>query len=160
MEIVRHDRTDPERVFMTFRSRYSTAAITAGQWVAFDVGTAANHDGISVTKPNGANRSAIAGVATHSVTDGNYGLFQIWGYRSGVRGVGGSGFETSKLSAGQPLIFATSGFGVQAFAHNSASVKAFYGKRDWGFCYAPTNTAAIATQAATSGEYDVFIKCW
>ena len=157
MQIQRLNRTDPERIFMTFKNSYSTASLTAGQWAAVDMVT--DQDGISVTKPAGFNRMQIAGVSNGTIAHGSYGLLQVWGYRADARCLGGSGYETSKLSAGQPMHFLTSGFAAQAFAHNSASAKSVTGKRICGVCMVAANTAAIATQAGTSGEYKVMINC-
>lgn len=157
MEIQRVNRDDPERIFMTFKNSYSTASFTVGQWAAYDLVTDA--DGVSVTKPAGFNRAGIAGVATGTIAHGSYGLFQVWGYRADARCLGGSDYEASKLSAGQPMHFNTSGFAARAVAHNSAAAKAFYGKKSCGWAIAPANTAAIATQAGTSGQYKVMITC-
>lgn len=156
MEFQRVNRSDPETVFVTVKNSYSTATLTTGQWAAWDVTT--DQDGVGVTKPAAFNRSAKGGVISESIAHNEFGLMQIWGFRNEARGLGGSGYETSKISAGQPLHFATSGFGIQARAHNSAAVKAFYGDI-WGFGMAPANTAAIATQAGTSGAYKVLIRC-
>lgn len=157
MELKRLNPGDPERIFMLFRNSYSTASMTAGQWAAFDLVT--DQDGVGVTKPAGFNRAFPAGVATAVIASGSLGLFQVWGFSNNVRGQGGSGFETSKLSAGKAVHFLTSGFGAQAFANNTASLKDLAGKRPAGFAVVPTNTAAIATQAATSGQYTMMITC-
>ena len=156
MEIQRVNRSDPEQIFMTFKNSYSTATMTVGQWCAYDLVT--DQDGVGVTKPAGFNRAAIAGVVTKNIAHNGFGLVQVWGHRTDARCLGGSGYETSKLSAGQPMHFNTSGFAARARAHNSAAVKAFYGA-PVGFAVAPTNTAAIATQFATSGQYTVLIRC-
>ena len=148
---------NPERIYMTFQNSYSTASATVGQWFGMDFVT--DQSGLAVTKLAGFNRAMPAGVATATIAPGGFGVFQVWGYRTDARCLGGSGLGTSKLSAGTPLHFATSGFAAQAFAATTDAVKADYGHKVAGFVYAPTNTAAIATQAGTSGQYTIQITC-
>jgi len=157
MEFQRANRTDPERVFITYKNSYSTATLTNGQWCAIDIVT--DKDGVGVTKPSGANRSSIAGVAIESIVHNDYGLVQVWGYKADARCLGGSGSVTSKITAGRPLYFATSAFAARAMERNSAALKADYGKDIVGIGIEPLNTAAIATFAATSGQYEVLIRC-
>ena len=157
MILGRLNATGPERVFISVKNTYQTATLTPGQWVAYDIAT--DKDGVSVTKPVGASRVAIAGVMIDSVAHTLNGLCQIWGYTDNARCLGGSGSLTSKITAGQPLKFATSGFGAQAFARNSAALKSGHGKFACGIGIEPTNTAAIDTQAGTSGAYKVLVRC-
>lgn len=157
MEFQRINKSDPERIFMSFYNSYSTASFTSGQWAAHDLVT--DGDGVSVTKPGGANRNMLAGCANGTIASAAYGLFQVWGYRADARCKGGSGLGTSKISAATPLVMKTSGFAAQARANISADVKADYGARACAFAVGPANTAAIATQAATSGAYKVMITC-
>lgn len=157
MEIQRLNRTDPERIFMTFKNSYSTASLTPGQWAAHDVTT--DQDGVGITKPAARNRAHIAGVVNHTIAHNGYGLVQVWGFRADARCLGGTGDGTSKLSAGTPMHFNTSGFAARAFAATTGAVKADYGHKVCGFAMVAANTAAIATQAGTSGEYKVMITC-
>lgn len=157
MILGRLNATGPERLFTSVKNSYSTATVLPGWWVAYDVVT--DQDGVAVTKPSGANRGSIAGVMRDSVAHLANGLCQVWGYTDSARCLGGSGSLTSKITAGQPLKFATSGFAAQAFARNSAQLKSAHGKFACGIGMAPTNTAAIDTQAGTSGAYKVFVKC-
>ena len=158
MEIQRVNQTDPERVFMSFKNSYSTASFTAGQWGAHDVSV--DQDGVSVTKPAGRDRAMIAGVANHTIAHGSYGLFQVWGYRADARCLGGTGLGTSKLSEGTAMHFLTSGFAAQAMALTSATiVDSFTARRVCGINMTAANTAAIFTQAGTSGQYKVMITC-
>lgn len=157
MEYQRVNRTDPERFFMVVRNSYSTAALSNGQWAAWDIVT--DKDGVNVTKPGGANRAATAGCAVQAIAIGDYGLLQVWGYKRDARCLGGSGSITSKITAGSPLKFATSGFAAQNFARNSAQLKSIHGKFPCAIAIEPYNTAAIATQAATSGQYEVLVRC-
>ena len=157
MILGRLNATGPERLFISVKNTYSTASLAPGQWVAYDIVT--DKDGVAVTKPVGANRSSMAGVMLDTVSHQLNGLCQIWGYTDNARCLGGSGSLTSKITAGQPLKFATSGFAAQAFARNSAALKSAHGKFACGVGIEPTNTAAIDTQAGTSGAYKVLIRC-
>lgn len=157
MEFQRIRREDPERIFIVYRNSYSTAAFSNGQWAGVDIVT--DKDGVNVTKIGGAIRAAVAGCCVETIPHGEYGLFQVWGYKSDARCLGGSGSITSKVSAGQALKFATSGFAAQAFARNSAQLKSVHGKFPCGIGIEPLNTAAMATHFATSGQYEVLVRC-
>lgn len=157
MLLQRVNRDDPETVFVIGKNTYSTASFTNGQWGAWDIVT--DKDGVGITKPSGANRSSVAGVCVETIAHNNFGLFLAWGYKSDARCLGGSGSLTSKITAGQPLKFATSGFAAQAFARNSAQLKSAHGKFACAVGIEPLNTAAISTQFATSGQYEVLVRC-
>lgn len=157
MMFQRLNESDPERIFISVTNSYSTATLTTGQWAAFDITT--DKDGVAVTKPAAHNRVAIAGVCIESIAHGASGKVQCWGWRDDVMCVGGSGSVTSKITAGSPLKFATSGFNAQNFARNSAQLKSKHGKKSIGFAIGPTNTAAVDTQAATAAQYTVMITC-
>jgi hypothetical protein len=116
-------------------------------------------DGVAVTKPSGAGRSAIAGCMIESVAHQDYGLCQVWGYKADARCLGGSGSVTSKITAGRPLYFATSAFAARAMERTTTPLKADYGKQFVAIGIEPLNTAALATQAGTSGQYEVLIRC-
>lgn len=158
MEFQRVNRTDPERIFIVVQNSYSTASLSNGQWCSWDLVTDKN--GVAVTKPNGQLRAAPAGVAVETIAAGAYGLIQVWGYKSDCRCTGGSGLGTSKISNGTPLALVTSGFQAQALANTSAIiVSTDYARFPCGLGIEPLNTAALATQAGTSGAYEVFVKC-
>ena len=157
MEFARTRREDPERIFIVYKNSYSTASLSNGQWCAVDIVT--DKDGVGVTKPAGVNRASIAGCVVQSIPHQDYGLVQVFGYKSDARCLGGSGSITSKITAGQALKFQTSGFAAQGFARNSAQLKSVHGKFLCGIGIEPLNTAAIATQFATSGQYEVFVRC-
>lgn len=159
MEFQRINRTDPERIFLVVKNTYSTAALAANQWAAFDTFT--DKDGIGVTKP-GATRFtdlAMAGVIVEAIAVGDYGLCQCWGYRNSARVSGGSGLNTSKISEGTYLYIKTSGFAVHGL-HTIASTVTI---KPWqlsrvGVSMGVANTAAKAT-SATTWQGKVFIKC-
>lgn len=142
---------------MVVRNSYSTAAVTPGQWVAYDIVT--DKDGVGVTKPAGANRGTAAGVVSQAMAPNAYGLVQTWGYCENAICLGGSGSVTSKITAGRPLGFMTSGFAAQALPRTTAVGKSDFAKKIVAIGIEPLNTAAIATQAATAGFYEVLIRC-
>lgn len=153
----RINREDPERVFVIVQNSYATAALSPDQWVAWDHIT--DQDGVAVTKPGGELRGSLAGVAVDTIGVGDYGLVQVWGYRSGARCAGGSGLATSKISAGTVLVCATSGFAVQAMHDLSSAATVYpYHLFPGGVGIAPKNTAAYVTRATTWVGI-VFIKC-
>lgn len=154
MEFQRVNRSDPERIYVIAKAG---EALTAGRWYAWDMVTA--QDGVTVKKAVGFNRNNIAGVAVLTVASGDYSPMQVWGYHGSARCAGGDGSATSKLSAGVPMHFNTSGYAARKAARTSAGAKNDYGKFCCGIAIAPTNTAAINTQESTSGAFKVFIRC-
>jgi len=73
-------RTDPERVFMVVRNNEG-AAIIKDQTVQWE-GASASVDGVRVRDMDTANETLYVGVADAQIADGDYGLVQIYGYRS------------------------------------------------------------------------------
>lgn len=94
----RINRSSPEKVFVVAYNSYSTAAITNGQGVNWDFIT--DIDGVGVTIPlaRATNKGfAAAGVvASASISSGDYGLIQVYGYHSAVR--------VRTLTGGSPAI--------------------------------------------------------
>ena len=153
----RVNRTDPERVFVVIKNSYSTASLSANQWVAYDLVT--DEDGVSVTKISGVLRHMPSGVAVETIAHGAYGLMQVWGYRDGARCAAGSGLNTSKISEGTFLYVKTSGFACHGL-HTIASTVTIPAWRldKCGVAMTPSNTAAKAT-SATTWVGKVFVKC-
>lgn len=157
MYFQRANRTDPERVFFCVKNSWSTAALAANQWVAWDAVT--DKDGVAVTKPALYNRTCIAGIAVEAVAAGEYGLIQTFGYRSGARCSAGSGLNTSKISVGTYLYIKTSGFAAHGLHTIASTVTVPTFRLDKvGFAFSPTTTAARLT-SATTGVFNVFVKC-
>ena len=102
----RINRADPEKIFIVAKNSWSTASLTNGQAVIWDY--AADADGVGVTRPTaGAVRAghvgtAFAGIATETITAGDYGLLQVYGYHSAVRTRSQSG-GTPAIAAGTAL---------------------------------------------------------
>lgn len=89
MLFARVQRGNPEKIFVVGKNSYTTASLTNGQAVIWDYATDA--DGIGVTKPtDGTGRAghygtAFAGIAAETITAGEYGLLQVYGYHSATR---------------------------------------------------------------------------
>jgi hypothetical protein len=93
----RVNRSNPEKIFIIAKNSYSSA-MTSGQAVIWDFATDA--DGVGVTRPTARATNAgvaIAGVAAETIAVGDYGLFQVYGYHSGVR-------QRASTSAGDLLV--------------------------------------------------------
>jgi len=154
----RINRTNPEKTYVIVKNSYSTASLTNGQCVSWDY--VADKDGISVTKPSGLLRHAMAGVAISTIATGDYGLLQVWGHHTAIRMAGGSGNNTSKVTAGDALYLSTSGFNLGVLKSLASTVK-IYPREMVGplvIAAGPTNTAAKAT-SATTWVGTGFIKC-
>ena len=77
----RLNRTDPERVFMVMRSNETMAADDA---VALETNSD-SIDGVRVRLPDTGLLHTFIGIADAAITSGNYGLIQVYGYRSTSR---------------------------------------------------------------------------
>ena len=77
----RLNRTDPERVFMVMRSNEACSADDA---VALETNSD-SIDGVRVRQPDTGLLHAFVGVADAAITSGQYGLVQVYGYRSTSR---------------------------------------------------------------------------
>src|SRR5512139_555203 len=98
------NRGDPEKVFITVKNTYSTAAITVGQPVVFDYVTDA--DGVGVTQGVTATLPLSAGIVeTASIAVDDYGLVQVYGHNANALVDG-----TTGVSVGKPLKIKTGTF--------------------------------------------------
>jgi hypothetical protein len=93
----RLNRTEAERVFVVFQA--NAAGIAADDVVALEL-TAASVDGVKVIQPASGQLTAVVGVADAAISNGSYGLVQVYGYRSTSR-VNTTG---ASLTAGQALV--------------------------------------------------------
>ena len=109
MLMKRISRTDPERVFIVCSNGYTTASLTNGQPVMWDM-TDAN--GVSVTKPSAAFKRmcAFAGIVSQTIAAGAYGLVQVYGYHSAVI-VDSS--TTVDIYTGAPLFMSVDAFNLE-----------------------------------------------
>jgi len=93
----RLNRTDAERVFVVMQA--NEANIAADDVVALEL-TAASVDGVKIVQPNTGELTAVVGVADAAISNGAYGLVQIFGYRSTAR-INTTG---ASLTPGQALV--------------------------------------------------------
>ena len=75
----RISRSSAETIFVVAKN-VSGSTVTAGYHVVWDVGTSA--DGVRVSQADTADLNAYAGIADSDIADGEYGLIQVYGYRS------------------------------------------------------------------------------
>lgn len=73
-------RTDPERIFMVVRNNEG-AQINKDQTVQWEPASA-SVDGVRVRDMDTGNLYLFVGIADANIADGDYGLVQIYGYRS------------------------------------------------------------------------------
>ena len=73
-------RTDPERVFVVVRNNEGTtlAKDTTCGWEP----ASASVDGVRVRQPDTANEYLFVGIVDAAIANDDFGLVQIWGYRS------------------------------------------------------------------------------
>jgi len=118
----RISRSDPERVFIVCKNGYSTASLTNGQAVMWDMGDA---DGVSVTKCSAATKrmAAFAGIVSETIPAGEYGLLQVYGYHSAVRVDSGT---TADIWTGCPLHMRAAAFCLNGPYYASGATEELY----------------------------------
>lgn len=140
MLFARINRDKAERVFGVFKNVQGTT-ITANYAAMWDVSAP---DGNRVTKPTTAGLSLFVGIATLNIADGDYGKFQLYGYRA-------SAFVTNAtdqaITAGDILI------PVNAANHLARSGA---GDGKSGFVFAAAAVATATTPAAAAAA--VFLR--
>jgi hypothetical protein len=77
----RISRDNAEVAFVVAKN-VSGSTLTAGYSAVFDVG--ASVDGVRVTQASATDLQAFAGVADSDISDSNFGLLQVYGYRASV----------------------------------------------------------------------------
>jgi hypothetical protein len=155
MEIQRLNRSDGEKIFMTFRNSRAVTT-SAGHWLAIDMTT--DKDGVGVEKAVGVLRNRIAGVCMESLAANAYGKFQVWGVCTIAKAKGATTLNTDALTAGVPLAIATSALYPTKMGITSAVAKADYAKQG-AIGYAMSARTAANYSAATSSVYTVFVTC-
>lgn len=113
----RVSRTDAEKVFMVVKN-VSGSTATAGYSLVFDVG--ASVDGVRVTQASATDLQAYAGVADSDIANNDYGLVQVYGYRSSIYIKSSTGSSV----AGDNLISVAGSWGMTP-ATTGATAKAF-----------------------------------
>jgi hypothetical protein len=120
----RISRSTAETVFIVARN-VSGSTMTASYAAVFDVG--ASVDGVRVTQASTADLQAFAGVADSDIANNDYGLIQVYGYRSSVRiysstGSSVAGDNLTVVNAQWGLTPAASGGTAKAFGFLCAAV--------------------------------------
>lgn len=93
----RINRSNPEQVFAVFQA--NEASMAADDVAALEL-TAASVDGVKIVQPNTGELPAVVGIIDAAIANGDYGLVQIYGYRSTSR-VNTTG---ATLTPGQALV--------------------------------------------------------
>ena len=117
MLIKRINRSSPEVIFMAVKN-VSGSTVTAGYSTVFDV--SASVDGVRVTQASAADLQAYCGVADADIANGEYGLVQVYGYRSSVYVYS----STGSSAAGDNLLPVAAEWGLTPAA-TGATAKAF-----------------------------------
>lgn len=113
----RVSRSAPETVFIVARN-VSGSTLTSGYSAVFDV--SASVDGVRVTQASSTDLQAYAGVADSDIANGDYGLLQVYGYRSSVL----IWSSTGSSVAGDNLVVTAAKWGVTPAA-TGGTAKAF-----------------------------------
>lgn len=126
MQLQRINRDGPEKIHIVVKNSYSTAALSNGQAVMWDL---ADADGIGVTRPTARATNAgvaFAGVVVQDIAVGAYGKILIYGWHSAVRVrtvTGGS----PAIAAGRPLALPVAGsvFCLESMSTASTVISVF-----------------------------------
>lgn len=114
----RINRTSAETVFIVVKN-VSGSTMTAGYSCVFDL--SASVDGVRVTQVTSEDLQAFAGVADADIANGEYGLVQVYGYRSAAL----IWYSSTARTAGNPLKLKASTWALDA--DNAASGTACFG---------------------------------
>lgn len=115
MILQRLNRTDPERLFLVMRANETCAA---DDCLILETNSD-SIDGVRVRLPDTGLVHAFVGVADAAITSGNYGLVQVYGYRSTSRV-----FQTNTSIDTGVVLTPTAG---QVYAQSFASSNIPYG---------------------------------
>lgn len=153
MLLQRINRSDPEKIFIIAKNTYGTASLTNGMAVIWDYVT--DQDGVGVTKAGAGTAkhggAPCAGVAAETIAAGSYGMIQVYGVHSAVRGHAGTGGLAA--ATGIPLALVDAEFAVGAIDVSVASTAVV---RIW---YPMGFSMGLATSLFTTTTGKVFIKC-
>lgn len=143
----RINRTDPEVALMTVKNGEASANINNGEPVVWDLTSA---DGVAVKRATtSSTQVTFAGVAIETITAGEYGLIQVYGYKSDVYVINTS--TTADASAGAELAVTADGSGTPALAPAGGGVTSV--TQEGGFAL-----ETIAMNTTTATQKKVFIK--
>ncbi len=146
--VQRINRSDPEKVFIAVKNSYTTASLTNGQAVQWDLVAA---DGVSVTRPTARATSAGitgAGIIAETIASASYGLMQVYGLHTSVRMREMTG-GTVEPVPGRPLVLPAAGgvFSLESVITSSTTILTF-----------PMAFMLAATASWTSSNKAAFIK--
>lgn len=79
----RVNRTDPERIFIVVQNNEGST-LNKDDTAIWELASA-SVDGVKVRQPDTGLEIAKAGVIDANLANGDYGLMQVWGYRSSSR---------------------------------------------------------------------------
>jgi len=79
----RVNRSDPERVFIIAKNT-EAATLNADDGAAWATASA-SVDGVAIRQPDTGHSASVVGIVDAAITDGNFGLVQVYGYRSTSR---------------------------------------------------------------------------
>lgn len=113
----RVSRANAEKVFIVAKN-VSGSTATAGYPLVFDVG--ASVDGVRVTRASSTDVQAFAGIADTDIANNDYGLLQVYGYRSSIAIYASTGSSV----AGDNLVCVASQWGMTP-ATTGGTAKAF-----------------------------------
>lgn len=133
----RVSRSSPETVFIVAKN-VSGSTLTAGYSAVFDV--SASVDGVRVTQASSTDLQAYAGVADSDIANNDFGLLQVYGYRSSAL----IWSSTGSSVAGDNLTVTAAKWGVTPAATSGAS-------KSFGFL-------CEAISASTSSAYQTTAK--
>lgn len=135
----RISRNSAETAFVVVKN-VSGSTITSGYSCVFDVGASA--DGVRVTQASATDLQAYAGVADADIANNDFGLVQVYGYRSSVYIYSSTGTS----AAGDELITVAADWGLTPQA-TSADAKS------WGFLCAAVSASSSSQFHTTAAAF-------
>jgi len=135
----RVSRSNPEVAYIVAKN-VSGSTMTAGYPAVFDVG--ASVDGVRVTRASSTDVQAFAGIADSDIANNDYGLLQVYGYRSSIAIYASTGSSV----AGDNLTCVASQWGMTPATTGGAS-KAF------GFLCAAVAASSSSQYATTAAAF-------
>lgn len=147
-------KEQPEAVFVVAQNNVGGGtALAKDMPVQMDIGTAA--DGVKVVTPTTAGLWCFSGVVDAAIPDQDYGLVQVYGYRSSSQV-----FQTNtSQAAGLPLMLAN----AVSYLVSSASTYTFASNTTVSvtqFPYMAALVSSIASSAASAiANVPIFLRC-
>jgi hypothetical protein len=144
----RLSRSDPERVFVVLQNNEGST-IAKDDACQFELASA-SIDGVKVRQPDTSNEFAFAGLADAAIAAGDFGLVQVYGYRSSSKI-----FQTNtSIDTGAALI-PTAG---QAYLQSVASSTTSTSNVTLQPIYAVLGESIVNSAASATVSRKVFIR--